>query len=418
MIQVDGEPESADPTALSPHRDSSVRSRMLFHEAVHYWQQLSQGFLIKLAAEEWAQLLAFEDRGELSGPGPVRREFERQGPGTGYSARHLHESLARYWEIMAFGPAEIIRHEWQLDRSAAHRDFQEAWKRMRRSYGAPEDASGFVDLHTAMMMIGGEYAAPFMEACDQLGETATFIFPWLAHLALTTDRPAASYATLIDKSGQQLANEALEMVTDSATPIDSRYQSAMIRLGIPAYAAFLQTLPRDCMLGYGLTAYARSPLKTNPVHAAAFEGLVAAAANALARTETVRANARQWGLDDNSEKNLFIEGLNLLEKFMVTPGIYASRPLLQLAGLAPTIGYSNGDVLPLGMIWRASGLAEARKLSAETLSELELMRALMNSASRPSMSDKDRFVATISAETQARWEAFVRADEDTNRSNA
>jgi hypothetical protein len=411
MIQVDGEPQPGDSTALSPHRNSTARCRVLFHEAVHYWQQLSQGFLIKLADEEWAQLQAYEDRQELSGPGPVRREFERQHPGSGYSARHLHECLARYWEIMAFGPANVIRHEWQLDRAAAHRDFQEAWKGIRRSSGAPAEASGFVDLHTAMMMIGGEYAAPFMEACNRFGEAGTFVFPWLAHLALTTDRPADSYATLTEKCGQQMADDAREMLTDSQTPIDERYESTMLRLATTAHTALLETLPGNSMLG--LTAYSRSQLATNPSHAAAFQRMLEAA-RVVATAKTVREIARRWGWDQGSKEGPFIEGLHLLEKLMATPGMYGSRPLLQLTGLAPAIGYSNGDFLPMGMAWRASGLAEVKKLSEETLDELDLVRALMNLSSRRATTE-DRLVAVLSAETQARWDSFVQADRRADR---
>lgn len=174
MIQIDGEPQPADLAALSSGQRTS-RNRVLFHEAVHYWQQLSQGFLIKLVAEEWARLQAYEESGEVSSVGPIRREFERRDQLTGYSARDLHECLARYWEIIVFDPAKLTRLEWRKDRTSAHPDFQTAWKRERHSSGTPENASSFADLLNAMLMIGGEYATPFIEACQQFGHAAAFV---------------------------------------------------------------------------------------------------------------------------------------------------------------------------------------------------------------------------------------------------
>lgn len=313
---------------------------------------------------------------------------------------------------MAFGPAKVIHYEWQIDRTAAHRDFQEAWKRMRRSFGSPDEASNFYDLYTAMMMIGGEYAAPFMEACNRFGEAATFVFPWLAHLALTTDRPVDSYVTLTEACGRQLADKARETLTGSQIPIDERYESTMLRLATTAHTALLKTLPGDSMLG--LTTYSRSRLTTNPSQAATFQR-VFEAARALATTKTVREIARRWGWDERSRDGLFIEGLHLLEKLMATPGMHGSHPLLQLTGLAPAIGYSNGDFLPLGMVWQTSGLAKAKELSEETLNELDLVRTLMNAASRRATSDEERLIAALSAETQARWDAFVQAERGTDR---
>jgi len=414
MIQVDGGLQSTDSTALSPGQNSSARHRVLFHEAVHYWQQLSQGFLVKLADEEWARLKAYEEKGDMASAGPIRREFERHDPVTGCSARDLHECLARYWEIVAFGPAKVIKREWQLDRTAVHPDFQQAWTESQRLSGTPEGASGFADLFMAMLMIGGEYATPFIDACQRFGHSGAFVFPWLAHLALTTDRPTASYATLTDECGQRLADEVANILRDSRVPLTEQYDSTMVELADLAHLAFLRTLPHDSMTGYGMTAYAQSRLDTNPAHAATFKG-IATAANALATTETVQAIARRWGWDEGSRKGefpegLFLEGLRLLEGAMATPGLHMSRTLLLTAGLAPAVGYSNGALLPLRMVWRTQALARA-----EELSEVDLTRVLVELASRPSADDEDRIVTALSAKTQARWDAFVRAARDHNR---
>lgn len=409
LVHANTEGQLSDSTALSPNRSSTTRGRVLFHEAVHYWQQLSQGFLVKLADEEWARLRTYEAKGEMAGTGPVRREFERRDPRVGCSARDLHECLARYWEIIAFGPAQVIRHEWQTDREAAHPDFQQAWKRMRHSLGAPETASSFTDVFMAMLMIGGEYAAPFIDSCQRFGDAAAFIFPCLAHLALTTDQPTTSYATLADECGQRLVDDASRTIDNSSLPLTERYDSVMVQLGFLAHQAFLRTVPSESRTGYGLAAYSRSRLATNPAHAATFQR-VTAAARALATTETVRALAQRQGWNESSREGLFISGLHLLENAMATPGLVTSRTLLQFAGLAPTVGYANDVLLPLSLVWRERGLA-----NAEELTEVDMVRALVELASRPSTGDEDRLVTAACVHTQARWDAFVRAEREHNR---
>lgn len=62
------------------------------------------------------------------------------------------------------------------------------------------------------------------------------------------------------------------------------------------------------------------------------------------------------------------------------------------------------------MVWRTQALARA-----EELSEVDLTRVLVELASRPSADDEDQLVTALSAKTQARWDAFVRADRDHNR---
>lgn len=404
LVHVDGEPQESDSTALSPGRNSPARSRILFHEAVHYWQQLSQGFLVMLADEEWARVRAYEKNGKVSAPGPVRREFERVEPAVGYSARHLHECLARYWEIMAFGPAQVTRLDWETDRTAAHPDFQKAWKQARRRFGRREDASGMPDLFTAMLMIGGEYATPFIDACHQFGHAAAFVFPWLAHLAFGTDRPAFSYSTLTAAWGKELAEQVTKILRDPSVPRTERYESTMVQLGEMAYLAFLRTLPGRSMTGPGMAAYGRSRLATNPAHAAMFDR-ARAAAHSLATTETVRVITRQLSGKERSRKWLFREGVRLLENAMATPGIGSSRALLQLAGLAPTVRYSNSELLPLATVWRAHGLADAKEWNA-----VDVVRALVK-LTNAAFTDEGNSATAPGGETQVRWDAFARAEQ-------
>ena len=105
-----------------------------------------------------------------------------------------------------------------------------------------------------------------------------------------------------------------------------------------------------------------------------------------------------------------MEGLGLLERAMATPGLVMSRKLLQLAGLAPAVGYSNGAFLPLGMVWRARALADA-----EALGKVDLFRELVKVASRPSTSEKDCSLEKHYIEAQTRWDVFEQAVRELDR---
>src|SRR3954467_12457235 len=96
LIEVDHEWEQPDTRTLRvPAEYKPNQSRILFHETLHYWQQLAQGFLIRLADEEWQRLLTYKNEKQIIPPGSVRQMFAKKEK-YGFSAKELSESLASY----------------------------------------------------------------------------------------------------------------------------------------------------------------------------------------------------------------------------------------------------------------------------------------------------------------------------------
>jgi hypothetical protein len=75
-------------------------SRVLMHEATHYWQQLSQMYLLLVADEEWGRLNRFRLEGRAVEPGPLSTALRTPHKGVGFSAHDLAESASRYWDIL------------------------------------------------------------------------------------------------------------------------------------------------------------------------------------------------------------------------------------------------------------------------------------------------------------------------------
>jgi hypothetical protein len=161
LVEVEDEACPLDASALAPGRWVAVENRPLFHEAVHYWQQISQSFLVGLAAENWERLLNYEHRGEVTSPGPVAEEFNRVYPTLDASAKDLHECLARFWDVVAVGPRRVVETEWKTRRALALPDVVTLYRMNRAGAAADADTWGEEDFNFAMIMVAGDYAAPY-----------------------------------------------------------------------------------------------------------------------------------------------------------------------------------------------------------------------------------------------------------------
>src|SRR5215213_11572445 len=121
-----GDPEAAARALSVIGSEDIYSSRVVFHETVHYWQQLSQGFLLRRAEEDWQRLIDYERAGQVGRDDSVSREFYREEPTLGFSAHDLQECLARFWEVVALSPNRIMRDDWISDRSSFHPDYIKA----------------------------------------------------------------------------------------------------------------------------------------------------------------------------------------------------------------------------------------------------------------------------------------------------
>jgi hypothetical protein len=400
----DGMPETATQALWATDPDRVYSSRVIFHEAVHYWQQLSEGFLLRLVQEDWQRLTEYERSGRPLGPGPLRREFYREESDLGFSARDIHECLARFWEVVAFGPNRIMNDQWLSGMSVFHPDFVTANRpsSFQRKFDsmAPWGPDDFIQ---AMIMIGGEYAIPFLATGHKMPNASMLVFPWLAHYALQTRRPARVFLRFIEKVASELAATAREMLTRHSDPSDA-YQYALANMAIPA---LLECLPiangEDEQIHAALATHVSSDRATSPPIAWTFKRRIVPAVKLLAGSNTVLAAFRNQSQGSTKLPSIF--AIQLLEGAMATPGLLDSRRLLLLTGIAPPcIFFSSGDLVSAPQQCRRDAREEHDKLrNVDPLANL-LPFALDSARDR-----EDDYLLSLSFETRSRWLSFMNA---------
>lgn len=176
---------------LDPAGYESAFSRVLLHEAVHYWQQLSQMFLLLLAEEDWKRLKRFDLFGEADPLGPLGEAFRTQRPPLNFSPHDLAEAAARYWDVLNLGPHRLVDLELTAGRSLDSKTRELYDKAVSLGlFRLPDDAFTSFSVEVAMRIVGGAYARPYLYLEERLGaEDAVTLFPLLAHWALQTPRP-------------------------------------------------------------------------------------------------------------------------------------------------------------------------------------------------------------------------------------
>lgn len=184
-------------------------SRKIFHETLHYWQHISQGFLVRLIEEDWQRLQSFEATGNIPPAGPLKRAFVTRDAKAEFSPRDLIEAHARYWDMHAIGPPRLI----EADLDNPHRDtdpiltraaYEEMkaegriWRHIDEN-GEGLGYSGF-SFDLAMRLAGGAYARPYLQLSDATNTyTAGVLFPLVAHCAMQSNSPVATFARLIER---------------------------------------------------------------------------------------------------------------------------------------------------------------------------------------------------------------------------
>ncbi len=204
VIEVDWEWRPPSPKVLRhPAAHEPRESRVVFHETVHYWQQISQGFLAKMAEEDWQRLSRFESDGSLLDAGSYRREFVRRDKDAGFSARDLQESLARFWDVHVIGPHRLL----ELDFADPHRHIDDFFKEQYYGFKAkgmiihPEHG-GYSDLafDMAMEACAGNYARPYQSLRERFNPVVTgTVFPLAGHFSLQTQRPVEVFVRTVEE---------------------------------------------------------------------------------------------------------------------------------------------------------------------------------------------------------------------------
>ena len=196
--------------ALTGPKDWQPRlARKIFHETVHYWQHISQGFLVRLVEEDWLRLKAFSETGAASPAGPVKRRYVAVDPAAGFSVQDLVECHARFWDVQAVGPPNLIEMELDdptrvtdpvltRDRYDALKADGKIWREFDETGKGRYYSSLSFDL--AMELAAGRYARPYLALRGRTNDLlAGALFPLVAHAALQTDAPVAFYGALIDR---------------------------------------------------------------------------------------------------------------------------------------------------------------------------------------------------------------------------
>ena len=402
LVDAGCEPNALDPSGLWPSAPADGTVRGLFHETVHFWQSLSQSFLVRLADEDWQRLLACERTGTVPAPGAVGRVFDSRDSGIGWSARDLHECLARFWDVIAAGPNRVLKEEWDAGRADALPDVRELLRRRRSERNLPAGAWDKADLVVALVMAAGEYALPFLIAGGEL-EHAEFLFPWLAHFALQTNAPAETFDRFVREVGPELAGHVTELLRTPGVSHSDLFEFTMLHLFHSVSMLCVVNAGRaNDPVGLANVVFQESSLPTHPLYSWIFRGPVLRTAAALGKTQLAKQARRSWGYPRNSEG--FV-GVQLLGRALATPGLPESRTLLLASGIVPPcVRYSDGTVDPLGRLFRDDVAGWTHDWQRN-----EVLWKVTRPARERDLAREEQRMTNQCVAIQQRWEAFAKA---------
>jgi tetratricopeptide (TPR) repeat protein len=208
-IELDGDRFPFEPGFLqAPAVYGRPVLRQWFHEVLHFWQTLSEGFVTNVALAEWMDLLAWE--GGLEPPNStaaLRREFIRVHADLGFSSWNLHEALCRFWDIHVIGAARLLDPEWGLQPiTSASEDFM---KRVVES-----DSRGTTsDQFDSLMQEGDAYSGPYRYALARWDtRQCVTLFPIVGYFALQTASPVDVFTEAIERLAVSEAFESLRSI--------------------------------------------------------------------------------------------------------------------------------------------------------------------------------------------------------------
>ena len=85
--------------------------RPLVHETFHFWQLLCSPYMARMVSAERKRLEQFESSGRVPEASQFHRSFIACDLDLGFSAEHLLESWARFWEIQVQTPLYLLEQE-------------------------------------------------------------------------------------------------------------------------------------------------------------------------------------------------------------------------------------------------------------------------------------------------------------------
>jgi hypothetical protein len=403
LVDAGCDPSSLNPSSLWPAAPADGAVRAFFHETVHFWQNLSQSFLVRLADEDWQRLLAYEETGTVPAPGEVRRAFDSRDLRAGWSARDLQECLARFWDVIAAGPNRVLEEEWEAGRAEALPDFREALRRRRSETNLPNGSWDKADLLMALVMAAGEYASPFLALAERGLEGAEFLFPWLAHLALQTNAPAETFDRFVREIGPELAQHVTGLLKTPGVPRGKLFAFTMTQLSYTVSVLCVVNAQRaNDPVRLANMVFEESSLRTHPVYAWIFRGPISRTAAALAKTHAAKQARRAWRAPRDPEG---IAGMQLLSNALATPGLPEIRTLLLASGIIPPcVRYSDGTIESLDLVFREDAASRT-----DDRQENDIPWKVTQPACQGDPASEEQRITNQCAAIQRRWEAFTKA---------
>lgn len=228
-LLVDVDFDYVEPHSLvlrQPAKHDPVNSRIILHEAIHYWQHLSQSFSVRMAEEDYQRLTAFEKTGDKPDPGFYRQEYGRCDPQTGFSACDLHECLARYWDMHVLGPSLLIEMELRDPKRKHSPQFTTKYHQLKKRGLITSKADGAysdISYDMAMYAAAGNYGKPYLMIRESYSSSvAAGLFPLAGQFAMMTDNPVPFFKRLVQAAAPIFLdlgpNQVIEQVWETYFP--------------------------------------------------------------------------------------------------------------------------------------------------------------------------------------------------------
>lgn len=358
-LLIDIDHGSLPPKSLVLRAPIKIRpkvSRIIFHETVHFWQQVSQTFLARLAEEDWCRLKTFETRGRIEQPGPVRTEYTRVYPEYDYSARDLQEGLARYWDVHVISPITLMDLEIEDEKHRIPPAVVAKYTAVKQ-VAAQIDPSGYPDhiFELAMSFTAGNYAKPYIHLREKTSSfVAAVLFPLAGHFALQSDQPVPFFADVL--------NRAIPMLKDVVQPgakIDDvwpiwYHQIRNLAVEIHKERSDRPFYPAGVIIVNG-------PLNDHPIYYYV-SGLLVDLINEL----NTKEEARQYLVPGYNHEPSMRANLSV-DFYTACPGIPTVRSLLISHLAPPAIRFSDGCIWSLRMTHLAESYPEMGEKEASRI---------------------------------------------------
>lgn len=230
-------------------------SRVLYHEALHFWQFLSSPYLIDIVARLWGQLQHFEASGELSSTDTL---WDNEGDHSAmpFNTYELVECWARFWDVHTRNPIDIIAEEGIA------------------TDGSKLDHHGYYgDKAYDLVMTEGPncqlYARPYrwlLKACQGNSLMANVLLPLITNAAFSTLAPATFFQGAIQRALQSKKIKA-EIEPFQNKAVNLTWLKIWDTVMLEAVAPFVSHKDESMrpFLTAGYEAIEAGPLKSHPI---------------------------------------------------------------------------------------------------------------------------------------------------------